>query len=260
MRMIPPLAIAVMLLVPPLAAAHDPVFSPGPHTLYRNGVEVHLGTHRSEAGGEAEQEYEASLSYGLTGDWVVGVNLPYHVEDGHGERGPITLRSKWRFWRDDRLGAQDAAAVSGRVFLDAGPAGGATDALLGLSYGHEGLIWYRWLSARYRVNGKDDAGFERGDRWFADAVIGVRPRQLRYREPDAVWMLELNLEGTARSERAGASVPDSGGTEAFLSPGLMWTWRNVAVKPGVQLPIYSDLNGRQAATDFRAQIELEFHL
>ena len=73
-------------------------------------------------------------------------------------------------------------------------------------------------------------------------------------------MLELNLEGTARSERAGASVPDSGGTEAFLSPGLMWTWRNVAVKPGIQLPIYSDLNGGQAATDFRAQIELELHL
>lgn len=242
------------------AQAHDPVFSPGPHTLYRGGVEVHLGTHREQAGGQAEQEYEASLSYGLTGDWVIGLELPYRVEDGQSEREPLALQSKWRFWRDDRLGAQDSAAIGARVFLDSGPAGGATDALLALSYGHEGLTWYRWLSARYRHNGRDDAGLQRGDRWFVDAVIGIRPRPLSYREPDSVWMLELNLEGIERAEANGGSLANTGGTEGFLSPGLMWTWRNVAVKPGIQIPIFSDLNGAQPASDFRGQITIEFHL
>ncbi len=252
------LGLASILAAP--AQAHDPVFSPGPHTLFSGGVEIHLGTRRDQAGGQAEQEYEASLSYGLTADWVVALELPYRVGDSEHQAGPVTLGSKWRFWRDDRPGVQDSAAVGARVFLDSGPAGGATDALVALSYGHEGLTWYRWLSARYRLNGRDAAGLRRGDRWFVDAVVGVRPRTLKYREPDSVWMLELNLEGTERAEANGTRLPDTGGIEAFLSPGLMWTWRNVAVKPGIQIPVFSDLDGRQAASDFRAQITLEVHL
>ncbi len=40
----------------------------------------------------------------------------------------------------------------------------------------------------------------------------------------------------------------------------MWTLRNFAVKAGMQLPLYNDLEGDQEADDYRAQIELEWHL
>ena len=51
-----------------------------------------------------------------------------------------------------------------------------------------------------------------------------------------------------------------GGDQWFLSPGLMWTLRNFAVKTGVQLPLYDDLAGNQDADDYRALVELEWHL
>ncbi len=40
----------------------------------------------------------------------------------------------------------------------------------------------------------------------------------------------------------------------------MWTYRNFAVKAGVQLPLLDDLAEYQEADDYRAMIELEWHL
>ena len=39
----------------------------------------------------------------------------------------------------------------------------------------------------------------------------------------------------------------------------MWTYRNYAVKAGVQLPVASNLNGVQTETDYRAALEFEGH-
>lgn len=252
----------ILSSVPINVWAHDPVFAPGPHTLYKGGVEIHAEALRAEREGEAEKEYEMALLYGITGDWVAGVQLPYEQGDHGSGVGDITLTTKYRFWRKDLFAAQESAALLGRIKLDSSDdAGtGSTDALVGVTYGFEGLKWYRWAAARYRYNGEDENGLKRGDKLFLDAVIGIRPRKLVYREPDSVWMLELNAEWTDRAELNGAALPDTGGTEIFLSPGLMWTWRNYAIKPGIQIPIYGDLNGDQARTDFRAFIEFEVHL
>jgi len=241
--------------------AHDPVFAPGPHTLFKGGIEVHLGSERVQSEGVVDKEAEVRLLYGITGDWVAGVQLPYAYGDSDNGFEGTTLLTKYRFWRSDRLRVQESAAVLARVVLDSGEArSGATDTLLGLTYGYESLTWYRWAAARYRYNGDTDAGIDRGDVLLLDAVIGVRPRRLEYRAPDSVWMLELNFERQARARAGGAALPDTGGTRLFLSPGLMWTWRNVAVKPGVQVPVWSDLNGAQRNPDYRVQIEVEWHL
>lgn len=255
--------VAFVMTVPQVSWSHDPVFSPGPHTIYKGGVEYHLEGRRTEAGGNAEKEYELAALYGITGDWTAGIELPYIDGDDEDGAGNVALRTKYRFWRDDRLRVQESAALLGRVFLDTyddAGGSGATDVLTGVTYGYESVTWYRWASARYRYNGENEAGIDRGDKVFLDTVVGIRLRELDYRQPDAVWMLELNGEHTQRSELGGRELDDTGGTELFLSPGLMWTYRNVAIKPGVQIPIYSNLYGDQDATDFRALVELEVHL
>ncbi len=241
--------------------AHDPVFAPGPHTLFKGGIELHLGSERVQDDAAVDKAGELSLLYGITGDWVAGVQIPYAYGDsGHGFES-TTLLTKYRFWRNDRPRVQESAALLARVILDSGQVrSGATDAVLGLTYGYESLTWYRWAAARYRYNGETDAGVDRGDVLLLDAVIGVRPRRLEYRAPDSVWMLELNYERQARARASGAAVPDTGGARLFLSPGLMWTWRNLAVKPGVQIPVWGDLNGAQRNPDYRALIEVELHL
>lgn len=251
------------LTIPAVVSAHDPLFSPGSHTIYKGGVEFHLENHRTEVGDEIEDEYGLAVLFGITGDWVAGVELPYVDGENEDGTGNAVLRTKYRFWRNDRLGVQESAALLGRVFLDTfeeDAGSGATDALAGVTYGYESTTWYRWASFRYRYNGDNDAGIDRGNKVFLDAVVGIRPGELKYRQPDTVWMLELNGEYTERSESDGRELDDTGGTEIFLSPGLMWTYRNVAIKPGVQIPVHSDLNGAQNESDYRALIEFEIHL
>lgn len=253
------------------AAAHDPVFGLGPHTLYKGGYEIHLGALRGQSGNgeERETEYGLALKYGLTGDWVVGIELPYlsrsELAGRRSGMGDAALSTKYRFWRNDLPGAQESAAVSATAISDTGdesgePAlgSGTTDYVLGLTYGYEARKWYRWAAVRYRLN-DETGGLRRGDKVLFDLVGGLRPYPTGYLEPDTVWMLELNGEYTERAELNGRELPNSGGTEIFVAPGLMWTLRNFAVKTGVQIPVYSGLNGKQGASDYRAALEFEWH-
>lgn len=253
------------------ALAHDPIFGLGPHVVYKEGVEIALESTLERAGPEREGELALELTYGLTGDWAVGIDLPYrYLQDESASSqgaGDLALFSKYRFWRQDRLGSQSSAAIALKVIPDtadndATPAlgKGSTDALLGLTYGYESRRWYRWASLRYRRNGTNPAGVNRGDRILLDFVAGWRPRQSHYLEPDTVWLLELNGERSQSAKRAGQTLRNTGGQQWFVSPGIFWTLRNFAIKAGVQIPIHSNLNGNQPEADYRARLTLEWHL
>lgn len=261
----------LMLMVSSTAWAHDPIFGIGPHVLFKGGIEVAVEAEREEAGDETEQELALELTYGITGDWAAGIELPYASNEMGADKsngaGDIRLFTKYRFWRQDSLGLQQSAAVLLKVKIDSGdqhqspPLGtGTTDTLLGLTYGYEGRKWYRWASLRYRFNDENDAGIDRGDKILFDLVGGVRPTLTSYLEPDTVWLLELNGEYGQESKQNGTTLLNTGGTEIFLAPGIFWTRHNLAVKAGVQIPIYSDLNGTQDESDYRAKVVIEWHL
>ncbi|MBI1196192.1 MAG: hypothetical protein GC138_10150 [Gammaproteobacteria bacterium] len=264
-------AIMLTVLFSGTVWAHDPIFGLGPHVLYKGGVEVHLDAERDKAGSHREDAAAVELTYGLTGDWAAGIELPYaRMEEGSASasgRGDISVFTKYRFWRHDTLGVQESTAVLLKAKTDTGddnamPAlgTGTTDTILGLTYGYESIRWYRWASLRYRHNGGNDAGLRRGDKVLFDLVGGWRPTPPSYYEPDTVWLLELNGEYGRRAELNGADLANTGGTEWFLSPGIFWTQRNFAVKAGIQIPIASALNGNQQKTDYRAKLALEWHL
>ncbi len=245
--------------------AHDPVFGLGPHVLYKGGVEITPHYEQSEAGREQTREASLELTYGLTGDWAAGVEVPYLDIDRKLKQGSgiadINLFTKYRFWRNDGLGSQESAAVFFKLKPDTGARAGtgSNDAIVGLAYGYESRKWYRWASVRYRLNGEGDAGLQRGDLWRIDIAGGVRLQPSAYLEADTVWLLELNGELGQRAELNGFNLPDSGGMEWFLSPGIFWTYRNFAVKAGAQIPLINDLNGAQRGSDYRAKLALEWH-
>ncbi len=253
------------------AAAHDPIFGLGPHVVYQGGIEIAPEVHVEEKGPELEVEPALELTYGITGDWAAGISIPYvWKRDGVAEAnglGDLALFTKYRFWRHDTLGVQQSAALALKLVAGTGdsrtapPVGsGATDLVAGLAYGYESRRWYRWASLRYRFNGRNSAGFQRGDKIKLDLVGGVRPWLTGYREPDTVLLLELNLEHGFAHERHGRTIPDTGGTELFVSPGVFWTLRNFAVKAGVQIPVVNALDGAQRPSDYRAKLVLEWHL
>jgi len=254
-----------------IASAHNPVFSPGPHVLFKQGLESHIGADRKKSKQKKESELGLELTYGLTGDWAAGIQLPYkkieqdiNKTDGMADS---VLFTKYRFWRKSSLGVQESAAVLLNVILNNGddkanpPLGsGTTDTLLGFTYGYESLTWYRWTSIRYRRNGENSDDLRQGDKWLVDFSLGYRPTFPVYLKPDTVWILELNDEQGQRAELNGSAAADTGGIEWFVSPGIFWTQRNFAIKAGVQLPVASSLNGQQTKSGYRAKVELEWHL
>lgn len=265
------LVILVATLLYSPAWSHDPIFGVGPHVLFKGGIEIAPELNFAEAGDSSETETGLHLTYGITGDWAAGIELPYLDKDDdsmrNGGRGDIKLFTKYRFWRNDTLGAQESAAVLLQVKLDtadddANPAlgTGTIDTILGLTYGFEGRKWYRWASIRYRLNGTNDVGLQRGEKILFDLAGGIRFKPTGYLEADTVWLLELNGEYGDRADFNGSGVANTGGTEVFLSPGIFWTKRNFAIKAGVQIPIISNLNGVQVESDVRASLTLEWHL
>ncbi|MFV2059694.1 MAG: hypothetical protein ACC653_03360 [Gammaproteobacteria bacterium] len=266
--------IGLVLLLPLTSTpvlAHDPVFGIGPHVLFKEGIETAINLESDKAGNDKEKAIALEMTYGLTGDWALGFGLPYEFKEEGAQssngNGDFAIFTKYRFWREDSLGLQESAAVLLKVITDTAASNknpaldkGTTDSILGLTYGYEGRKWYRWASARYRFNGTNNAGVDRGDKILIDFVGGIRPNQTGYRETDIVWLLELNSEIGQRAQSNGADLVNSGGTEVFISPGIFWTKRNFAIKAGVQIPVYQDLNGIQQDSDYRAKMTFEWHL
>ncbi len=266
------LTVAMVATAKP-GGAHNPIFTPGPHLVYGGGLEATIGYSRNRASGvgerETEQEVELELEYGLTADWTAEMELPFVDRDLNGSGssglGDIVLRSRYRFLRLDTPGVQRSAAVLGQVKLPTGDDGrtprlgsGSTDLVGGLLYGHESRRWYYNLAARYRLNTEGAGGLEKGDRQFLDVVGGVRPVLTGYLEPDAVVFLELNWENAGRDQLNGADIANTGGWELFLSPGIFATYRNVALRTGIQIPIAHDLNGAQSESDYRFKFEIKY--
>jgi len=253
------------------ASAHDPVFGIGPHVLFKDGMEAAVEVHQEKAGTKKASELAVQVVYGITGDWAAGIDVPYasrdNGTDNSGGIADLQAFTKYRFWREDSLGLQESAAVMLAINADnadqkaSPPLGnGATDAILGLTYGYESIKSYRWASARYILPGKNSADFQLGNKWLVDFVIGWRPVPPEYKKPDTVWLLELNGEITDKAELAGNTLTNSGGNEWFISPGIFWTTRNFAIKSGIQIPVASDLNGVQEKSDYRFKTTFEWHL
>ncbi len=253
------------------AYAHDPIFGIGPHVVFKNGVEAAVNVTQEKAGGKKLSALNLELTYGITGDWAAGIKLPYAIRDtgSDGARGlsDVQVFTKYRFWREDSLGLQESMAVILAVNAANGdeqsnpPLGnGATDVITGLTYGYESIKWYRWASVRYALPGESSTGFQSGRQWRIDFVGGWRAKPPEYTRPDTVWLLELNGEITNHTTLNGDERANSGGVEWFVSPGIFWTTHNFAIKSGIQIPLASQLNGTQAASDYRFKATFEWHL
>ena len=268
-----PLTLGLLLATWP-AAAHGPLFSAGPETPWKGAVEITAGYHleRASGAGETEREREAflELEYGITPTWQINAEIPYTWKEEDGldsdNVGDITLGTKYNFWRVDLPGAQWKASALFKTKLPTGndeseprSGTGSTDFIGGLAAGYEGRRWYGFVDARYRLNTEGAGGRKQGDKLFLDLVGGVRPVLTGYLEPDTVFFLELNWEYADRDELSGVALADTRGWELFISPAIWWTYRQVAIKGGVQIPIAGNLNGNQPSSDYRALIELVYH-
>ena len=72
-------------------------------------------------------------------------------------------------------------------------------------------------------------------------------------------MAELNYQSVGVAKQDGITLPGTGGDVLYLSAGVWLTYRNHAFKPGIQIPVYTGLNGSQPKPDWRVVFAYEVH-
>lgn len=273
-RVLPLAALTLLMLLPgaPLARAHEPIFSVGPRTIWLDGLGLEVELEREHVGSEEVWALHYEALYGVTEDHaftlevpqVLDVETPAGSNDGFGD---VVLRYKWRFLRRDVPGGTWQAAVMGGVELPSGDSGaepsvgsGTTDVFVGASADWEGRRWLLFGTGRYKRNGTDGRDVDLGDVTKLDVAVGFRPVKTGYMEPDTVLMAELNYESHGRWRQGGIDIPDTGGDLLFLGVGTWITYRNHAFKPGIQIPLHTDLSGAQDEPDWAAVFAYEIHI
>ncbi|MFB6273600.1 MAG: transporter [Salinibacter sp.] len=253
-------------------ARHEPIFGRGPRTLWQGGYGIGMGVERTDALREQHWALDYHLSYGITERWMAIAEL--HQESlgegaAFGSFGNLRVHSKYRFYLHNVPGGVYHAAVVGGVSLPTGTAEhspDATDVVGGLSGAYEGRRWLLFTTARYRLNTQGDTGIRRGDVVLYDLALGLRPVLTGYYQPDVVLMGELNGEIFQSSSPAGPVLAGEdhhgqvgpGGHRLRAGFGAWITYRNWAVKPGIQIPLYNGLDGGRKL-DYHAVLEVEVH-
>lgn len=253
--------LAVLLLGPGWAWAHGPLFSFNPRTEFAGANVYEADYHIDQSGGEAESEYALAYKRGITSDLTVGLEAPYRSGELRDTVADPAMTAKYRFYRQANGPRQRSWTVLGGVRPDVvADDGSGGSGFAALAYGYESLSWYRWASAGVRTYAENDAGIDPGDTLAINVAGGWRPRTPVYGQPDLVFVTGINAEIQRQATAGGSRLADTGGTEVFASPGFIWTYgRHFQLRHGIQIPVYSDLNGQQAATDFRALLEVEMH-
>lgn len=256
-----------------MAQAHEPIFAPGAHVHPKDGQELAIEYNRDRKSGAGEKEFEQELAleyaYGVTADWTIKAAIPLVDKDSNGSGssgvGDISMGTKYRFLRIDKLGQQYSTTAMFQIKLPTGRddknprlGSGSTDFTGGLLHGLESRRWYYNTAARYRLNTEGGGGLRKGDKVLLDLVAGVRPVLTGYKEPDTVLFLELNFENAERDRLNGGDIANTGGWEMFVSPGVFWTYRVYAVTAGVQIPVAENLNGTQPTSDYRFKLTTKY--
>lgn len=244
---------------------HEPIFGLGPRTIWKGGSGLEVGLDRDKSELEESWGLDYHTLYGITANWSVTAELHQVLEgSGHHAAGlsDLTIRTKYRFFRDDVPGGVYHAAVLGGVELPTATGGlseqSSTDFIGGLSGAFEGRRWLVFLTGRYRINTEASGGVRRGNVFLYDAAAGIRPVKTGYYAPDVVLMAELNGQIFADREVRGQLVEGTAGDRLLAGFGAWITYRNWAFKPGVQVPVYNNVKGGDL--DYRFVAAVEFHI
>ncbi len=272
--------------------AHEPIFSLGPETIFKGGIGVEVEAEYFEktrllrdgrvVSDPLDREnrglkLNTEIIYGVTEDLSLTLSVPHlslEKEETSGGRrikknssgtGDLLLRGKYRLYKRQTPGVTVSLSPVFGIKLPTGdndkdPAlgTGSVDLLGGLAAGYESRRWYAFGDLRYRLNTKAD-NVKEGNALNYDLVFGARPWLTEYDRPDLVVLVEFNGEYEQKDRTGSERDPDSGGNTISISPGMLFSYRNVMFKAGIKIPISQELNGTQLGEDYEVVTALEAH-
>ncbi len=203
--------------------SHEPIFGLGPGTIFKGGIGIEAEYERNEK----EEGVATEVLYGLTED----ISLTLRAFNGTKGFQSYGGRVKFRLWKRYAPGRIDALAVI--VGVNHSVEKNISYGIVGTAVGHESRRWYFFADIR------------KGDKFYIDGAVGIRPWLTEYLKPDLVLLTELNYES------------EGDYNVYFLSPAFFFTYRNIAIKGGIQIPVKS--GGQVKDVEERSAFSVEIH-
>ncbi len=230
--------------------AHEPIYGNGPHVLFKGGFAPGI----TFQNGLGFIENEFNLEYGLTANMTIGTDLFFNNKLKSYDFDGIRLKTKYRFYTKFSRGAMlQFAVLGGYKFSNENK---KTDVLnFGFAAGREAVDWYWFASAVY-VGKITNAVIKPGDDINYDLTFGYRITKLSYYKPDLVIFLEFIGKHQFTSKVNDTKIVQSGGNSWAVAPTLMFTYRNYALRTGVEFGIGESGYIIRPKTNFKVSIEM----
>lgn len=241
--------ILISVLFDVKAFAHEPIYGHGPHVLYKGGFA--LGFVFSSGTGFIENEFE--LEYGLTSKWTIGTALPFSNAAGSYSAENYVIKSKYRFYIEYAPGSMNEIAAFGGYRFSK-ETNGINAFNFGITGGRESIDWYWFASVGY-ITKFTKIDPKPGNEINYDLTFGYRPFEISYYKPDLVIFLEFLGKYQQKSSLNDNNINNSGGNSWAIAPTFMLTYRNYALRAGVEFGIGDSGFIKKAETNFKIGIE-----
>jgi hypothetical protein len=179
--------------------------------------------------------------------------------------GDASIFARYEIYRNDRPGKTLRIAPFAGLILPTGRSGrigdGSVDGFAGLIFTAASTNWNFDSQIKYTANTRAK-GFARGDSVSAGASLQYRllPNTLTARSEGFLYgVLEANLTQLQKDRLGSAINPNSGGTQAFVSPGLQYATRRWIAEMALTIPVLNKLHGTALAQDYALITSLRFN-
>ncbi len=275
------LLLATLLALPAgevLAQGHGPAFGLSTPTLGKRAWSLDLGLMSRSAGASRSVMMRPMVSYGMTEDVQLSVNLPVpvHVDASLPQARAMTRMPMspdveivlgWRFQRNDaRIGTRlETTAYGGLTYPTVSRRSGigtSPGVWAGLVTGLASRSWYVWVGGLHRrylpsTGGPDD---RQGAVTMYSAVIGFRPPAFREDYPSPDWRVFVEMVGevVGRDRLDGIVQANTGGHRIFVGPTVLGIYGSWAVSGGPLFPVHLGINGNQPGEGVRVIVNTSF--
>lgn len=232
--------------------AHEPIYGRGPHVLYKGGFAPSIVW--NSGAGFIQNDFE--LGYGVTSSWTAGFSLPFSNANGRYEIQNYLIKCKYRFYADFEPGSMtQISALGGYKFSK--ESDGINALNLGLTGGRESTTWYWFASAAYTAK-FTNSELKPGNEINYDLTLGYRFTRLDYYKPDLVIFLEFLGKYYQKSQLNDNTINNSGGNAWSIAPTFMLTYRNYALRSGVEFGLADNGFINKPKTNFKIGVEVHF--
>ncbi len=244
---------ALFLSATAFASGHGPVFGMTTPTNAKGGWSLDFGTMgRSGDDGKAVMS-RAMLSYGITQDFQLSFTAPYVFSSAPFAPARTTGMmsstpdfegtAAWRFHRQGtNIGKRfESTAYAGLIVPGPQRPKGLLGNLkrapgfyTGVATGMASRSQYVWIGVG-NVHFAEKDGDRRPNLFTYSAVWGYRPPPLRKDYPHWDWRVfaEMNGEISNKAQKAGLSMPGTGGHQVFLGPTVLGIYKTACGAGGV---------------------------